>query len=231
MAIPREQRGLGLRPQLSDEVASRIREMIMDGRVRPGEYLRLERLALEFGISVTPVREALQSLRSEGFVHLEPRRGFVVTPLSRQDVGDLFWVQAAIAGELTARAAARMTADRLAALADTQAGLERAAAAGRADLAEERNHAFHRSINLAAGSAKLAWTLAAVARYVPRGLYGRVPDWPGSAARDHRLILAALRAGDPAAAGAEMRAHIVRSGELVIAYLERRGMWGGAPDT
>jgi DNA-binding GntR family transcriptional regulator len=226
VAIPRGRHGLGLRPQLNDEVAARIREMIMDGRVRPGEYLRLERLALEFGISVTPVREALQSLRSEGFVQLEPRRGFVVAPLSRQDVEDLFWVQAAIGGELTFRAAGRMTADRLAALAAVQADLEQASAAGRADLAEERNHAFHRAINLAAGSAKLAWSLASVARYVPRGLYGRVPDWPGAAARDHRLILDVLRAGDAEAAGKEMRAHIVRSGGLLVAYLESRGMWG-----
>lgn len=86
---------LGTRLQLSDEAAARIRELIMDGRVRPGDYLRLERLALEFGISVTPVREALKSLRSEGFVVLEPRRGFVVAPLSKRDVQDLFWVQAA----------------------------------------------------------------------------------------------------------------------------------------
>jgi DNA-binding GntR family transcriptional regulator len=199
--------------------------MILDGRVRPGEYLRLERLAMEFGISVTPVREALQSLRSQGFVHLEPRRGFVVAPLSRQDVEDLFWVQAAIGGELTSRAARRMSPDRLAALAGVQADLEKAAAAGRADLAEERNHAFHRAINLSAGSAKLAWSLASVARYVPRGLYGRVPDWPAAAAHDHRRILDALRAGDAETAGGEMRRHIVSSGGLLIAYLERRGMW------
>src|SRR5581483_6398970 len=96
-------RGLGERPQLSDEVAARIRQAIMSGKVRQGEYLRLERLAAEFGISVTPVREALKSLRSEGFVVLEPRRGFVVARLSQQDVKDLFWAQAVVAAELTSR--------------------------------------------------------------------------------------------------------------------------------
>lgn len=228
VAIPRPRQGLGLRPQLSDEVAARIRELIMDGRVRPGEYLRLERLAAEFGISVTPVREALQSLRSQGFVQLEPRRGFVVAPLSRQDVKDLFWVQATIAAELTARAAAGLAPERLKELTAIQHAMEQAAAAGRIDLVEEHNHGFHRSINLAADSAKLAWSLGSVARYVPRGLYGRLPDWPRVAVRDHQRILDALRQGDRHTAGGAMRIHIVRAGELLITHLESQGLWNGS---
>jgi len=216
------------RPQLSDEVAARLREQIMDGRVRPGEYLRLERLAAEFGISVTPVREALQSLRSQGFVHLEPRRGFVVAPLSRQDVADLFWVQAGIAAELAARAADAITTGVLRELTGIQEALRRAVADGRTDLVEEHNHAFHRSINLAAGSAKLAWSLSSVARYVPRGLYGRLPDWPRTALQDHEAVLQALTRADPDQAAAAMRAHITRAGELLIVHLERRGLWNGS---
>ncbi|MBA9001335.1 GntR family transcriptional regulator [Thermomonospora cellulosilytica] len=215
------------RPQLSDEVAARLREQIMDGRVRPGEYLRLERLAAEFGISVTPVREALQSLRSQGFVQLEPRRGFVVAPLSRQDVADLFWVQAGIAAELAARAAGAITTGALRELTAIQDAMRRAAAEGRTDVVEEHNHAFHRSINLTAGSAKLAWSLSSVARYVPRGLYGRLPDWPRTALEDHDLVLAALAEADPERTAAAMRAHIVRAGELLIAHLERQGLWNG----
>ncbi|MEU5876730.1 GntR family transcriptional regulator [Spirillospora sp. NPDC047279] len=222
---------MGLRPQLSDEVAARIRELIMEGRVRPGEFLRLERLALDFGISVTPVREALQSLRSEGFVQLEPRRGFVVAPLSKQDVKDLFWVQATIAAELTNRAAELIDPEALRELTAMHRALGQAAQAGRVDLVEEHNHAFHRAINLAAESPKLAWSLGSVARYVPRGLYGRLPDWPASAVRDHEPVLEALGLGDPEAASAAMRLHITRAGELLIGHLERQGMWGPGPGT
>ncbi|REE98088.1 GntR family transcriptional regulator [Thermomonospora umbrina] len=224
MASPR----IGTRPQLSDEVAARLREMIMDGRVRPGEYLRLERLAAEFGISVTPVREALQSLRSQGFVQLEPRRGFVVAPLSRQDVKDLFWVQAGLAAELAARAARTMTTGALKELTAIQHAMGRAVVDGRAPLVEEHNHGFHRSINLAARSAKLAWSLSSVARYVPRGLYGRLPEWPRTALDDHEHVLAALRDADPTKAGAAMRVHVVRAGELLIAHLERQGLWNNS---
>ncbi|SNS30520.1 transcriptional regulator, GntR family [Actinomadura meyerae] len=223
--LPPPRRALGTRPQLGDEAAARLREMIMDGRLRPGDHLRLERLAVEFGISVTPVREALKSLRSEGFVVLEPRRGFVVAPLSKRDVRDLFWVQAGIAAELTARACPRIGAAELRELAALQRGLERAASARRSDLVEEYDHLFHRRINLAADSPKLAWSLGTVARYAPRGLYGRLPGWPALAARDHARILATLRTGDARSAAAEMRDHIVRAGDQLAAHLEHRGMW------
>jgi DNA-binding GntR family transcriptional regulator len=92
---------------------------------------------------------------------------------------------------------------------------------------EELNHSFHRTINLAADSAKLAWTLAAVSRYVPRGLYGRIPEWPGSCIREHRRILDALRRGNRHSASGAMRMHITVAGELLLKHLERLGLWDG----
>src|SRR5690349_1621469 len=71
---------LAPRPQLADDVAAYVRDLIVSGQVRAGEFLRLENLAEQLGTSVTPVREALVSLRGEGFVTLQPRRGFMVSP-------------------------------------------------------------------------------------------------------------------------------------------------------
>ena len=62
-------------------------------------------------ISSTPVREGLLLLQLEGFVKLSPRRGFMVVGFSRQDVRDIFWAQAMLAGELAARAAKVITDD------------------------------------------------------------------------------------------------------------------------
>src|ERR1043166_8248760 len=73
------------RLQLSEEVASYIRDLIMCGRVSPNEYLRIDRLADELGVSTTSAREALLSMRAEGFVELDRNRGFRVPSLSRQD--------------------------------------------------------------------------------------------------------------------------------------------------
>src|SRR5512139_3740092 len=92
------------RGQLSDEVATRLRADIMTGTLRPGTYIRLDETAAALGVSITPVREALRTLRGEGMVQLEPHRGHVVAPLSRRDVEDIFWLQAAIAKELAAAA-------------------------------------------------------------------------------------------------------------------------------
>ncbi|MGV9423341.1 GntR family transcriptional regulator [Streptomyces sp. NPDC003656] len=83
---------------------------LRSGEARPGDFLRTERVAEAVGVSSTPVREGLLALRSEGFVQLVPRRGFVVAPFTRQDVRDLFWAQAQLSGELAARAARRITA-------------------------------------------------------------------------------------------------------------------------
>ena len=81
----------------------------MSGALRPGTFIRLDETAAKLGVSVTPVREALLKLRGEGMVQLEPHRGHVVLPLSRQDIDDIFWLQATIAKELAATAAQHIT--------------------------------------------------------------------------------------------------------------------------
>lgn len=99
---PRSRRRPLRRAQLSDEVAGHLRAAIMSGTLRPGTFIRLDETAAELGVSVTPVREALLKLRGEGMVQLEPHRGHVVLPLTRQDIEDIFWLQATIAKELAA---------------------------------------------------------------------------------------------------------------------------------
>ena len=144
------------RRQLSDEVASYVRELIMSGNLRPGDFIRQERIADELELSATPVREGLLALRGEGFVELKPRRGFVVAPLSASDVRDLFTAQALLAGELVSRAALRMGPDDLRALTQVHEALRKAAADGDGELVESLNHDFHRRINRAADAPRLA---------------------------------------------------------------------------
>src|SRR5690349_3250734 len=95
--------------QLSESVATYLREQILSGALRNGEFLRIDALAKTLRVSTTPVREGLLLLQSESFVRLLPRRGFVVNGFSREDLFDLFWAQATIGAELAARAAKRMS--------------------------------------------------------------------------------------------------------------------------
>lgn len=210
------------RPQLSEKATAHIRGLIMSGQLQPGTLVRPETIGEDLGISTTPAREALQALRVEGFLELVPRRGFIVASLTGQDIRDLFQVQALIGGELAARAAAKATAQDVAELDALHHELIAAAARNDHAKLEEKNHAFHREINLMADSRKIIWLLGLVTRYVPRQFYSAIPGWPQATMDDHAELLNSIRAHDPEAARAAMQEHIVHSGELLAAHFDDR---------
>lgn len=212
------------RRQLSDEVASHVRELIMSGRLRSGEFIRQERIADELDLSATPVREGLLALKGEGFVLLKPRRGFVVAPLSASDVKDLFTAQALLAGELVVRAAARIDEKALRELSDIHDLLCRAAAVGDGDLVEQLNHSFHRKVNLTADAPRLTWMLSIATKFAPRRFFATIPGWSQASAEDHAVILAALSDHDGEAARAAMNRHIENAGELLAVNFESAQM-------
>jgi len=208
------------RRQLSDEVASHVRELIMSGGLRSGEFIRQERIAEELDLSATPVREGLLSLKGDGFVVLKPRRGFVVAPLDGSDVRDLFTAQALLAGELGARASEKVTDQELAELQRLHKELRKAATAGDGDLVEELNHDFHRTINLCAASPRLAWMLSIATKFAPRRFFATIQGWSKASAQDHAAIIAALVDHDAEAARAAMTRHMENAGELLAAHFE-----------
>lgn len=203
------------RPQLGDEAAAYLRELIMSGQLQPGEFLRPERLAEELGMSATPLREALLSLRAEGFVLLAPRKGFTVAPLSIQDVADLYCAQSLLAGELAARACAHITDEDLRRLRELQLAMEAAAKEEAHDRMEVINHDFHRTVNTIAESPKLAWALSVTTRYVPRRFYATIPGWPTASLHDHSSVIAALAERDPDGARSSMARHVTHAGVLL----------------
>lgn len=215
----------GRRPQLPEEVAVHLREQIVTGKVSKGEYLRLDQLAEDLGISVTPVREALITLSAEGFVELEPRQGFAVVPPSAADMADMFELQATIAGKLAGRAALRMGAETGRELESLQAELVEADEGGMAPAAAETLIRFHRELNRAAGSPKLAWFFEIAARYAPRETTLAASGWVTACARDHPALLGALAQGDAATAEAGMFEHIQDLGNRLISHLSELGSW------
>ncbi|UEA60292.1 GntR family transcriptional regulator [Gordonia otitidis] len=205
------------RPRLSDEAAEHVRELIVSGQLEPGQFIRPETMAAELDISATPMREGLLTLQSEGLLRVEPRRGFMVAPLSAADIEDVFTGQSLLAGELAARATSRMGDDDLDALAAIQAELEHAADTADYDEVERLNHVFHRMIYSAADSPKLSWMIKGSLNYAPRRFFASVEGWPQASAADHRAIIAGLRARDADKARAAMVAHISNAGHLLAA--------------
>lgn len=210
------------RRQLSDEVASHLRQAIMAGELPPGESVRAEAVGESLDVSATPVREALHALRVEGFLELAPRKGFTVSPLSAKDIRDIFSAHSLIAGELTARAAETASDEQLAELQDIHERLTAAAGRNQTDELERLNNTFHRAVYLAADSDKLRWALSAFARYVPTAFYSQIDGWPEATMADHGEIVEAISSRDVSTARELMARHIERAGELLADYVDKR---------
>jgi DNA-binding GntR family transcriptional regulator len=203
------------RQQLSDEAAAYARELIISGKLRPGEFIRLDHLASELDMSVTPVRQGLVTLRGEGFVRLEPRRGFIVSELHEEDILDMFSVQSFVAGELAAYAAQKITPEQTTRLGTIVSDIEAAAKSSSVSDAEALAHEFHEVVTQAAGRPKLAWIQHVTGRYEPRRFYAGLEGWEQLSTREHRAIFDALTAHDHDSARELMRIHVKHLGQLV----------------
>ncbi|BBY43494.1 GntR family transcriptional regulator [Mycolicibacterium celeriflavum] len=212
------------RPQLAEDVARFVRKRIFDGTYAAGEYVRLDQLAAELGISVTPVREALFELKAEGLLAQQPRRGFVVLPVTGRDLTDVSNVQAHIGGELAARAAVNISDEQLRDLERIQSDLEEAYAAGDDEQAVRLNHEFHRAINVAADSPKLAQLMSQITRYAPESVFPVISGWPEKSNEHHRRLLKALACHDEDLARAEMSEHLAAGAKPLIEHLTERGV-------
>jgi DNA-binding GntR family transcriptional regulator len=213
------------RQQLSEHVATVIREAIMAGELRGGSFVRTEQLASHLEISATPVREALMLLHSEGVVRWEPRRGFRVAPVTRRDITDLFEVAAFISGELAARAAPVISDADRAQLRRLQRELRAASKRRESDEVFQLNHQIHKIIHLPGLSNRLASQLRTALQYVPRNYYAQVPGWVDASVHDHAAIFTALDAGDTEGARTAMTEHLRHIGELLVKHLERSGVF------
>jgi DNA-binding GntR family transcriptional regulator len=162
-------------------------------------------------------------------VELQPRRGYVVSPMSRQDIEDVFALQANLAGELAARASRRTAQAQLAELQALQASLRDAVAEARLPELERLEFEFHRVINRVAGARKLAWFLRTATRYTPARFYSSDPAWRANMVSDHQALLDALAARDPDAARAAMSRHFTDGAERLIKHLDDIGVWQDRP--
>jgi len=225
-ARPRSQRRRAVRrEQLSDEVAARLRTDIMTGTLRPGTFIRLVETAAALGVSITPVREALRTLRGEGMVQLEPHRGHVVVPLSRGDIEDIFWLQATIAKELAATAAERITDAQIDELERLNEGLAAAVDRGDPEEVVAAEFAFHRAFNRATGRIKLAWFLLHVAQYLPGQIYANDAAWGVAAVARHRELIEALRRHDVDTVVRLTSGEFTDAAQRLVARLDEIRLW------
>lgn len=204
---------------LSHDVAEYVRERILTGQVKKGEFIRIHRLADDLGISVTPVREGLLALQGEGFVELIPRRGFAVRGVTTGDIGDMYWIQAQIESELTRRATTVLSTADITTLVQIQSNLERAATAGDHAEVARLNHEFHRLITTATDNSRLRWFLGTITRMAPGRLFGTVEGWTEAAVAQHGAIIDALQSRNSSVAADTMRDHVINAGAILADQL------------
>ena len=192
-------------------------------RFPPGERINEVALARELGVSRTPVREALNRLARDGFVHFVPNRGFVARDLSPELVRDLYELRAAIEVAAVRLACARATDEAIERLARAWRAATANAPARRIDRLAAADEAFHRGIARLSGNAQLAATLERVnaqIRYF-RQVDQESPERLGRTHREHAGVLDFLARRDARRAGELIERHIVLSRERALAVTEQ----------
>jgi DNA-binding GntR family transcriptional regulator len=194
--------------------ADELRDRILTGRLRPGDRLDLEQITKEFGISRTPVREALLELSFEGLVEVTPRSGITVIGITPADAVDNFAILAALAGKAAELATSRCTSAE-------RTDLRELAAAVHADgNVVDANRRFHRAINRAARSPRLLTYLRQAVRVVPGNYFELFPEQEQRSRVEHAALLDAMDRGDGSGARALMEQHVLTAGEALADWLE-----------
>ncbi|MET7452106.1 GntR family transcriptional regulator [Streptomyces sp. NPDC005574] len=199
------------RSSVRGQVLDALRTALVTGDLRPGEVYSAPALGDRFGVSATPVREAMQQLALEGAVEVVPNRGFRVVERGARELAELAEVRALIEVPVMLRLARTVSADRWSALRPAAEATVRAASSGCRATYAESDRAFHRAMLSLSGNEQLVqvaddlhrraqWPL--VGAPASRGRGDLVAD-----AAEHVTLLDALVVGDPEAVGNLIAAH------------------------
>jgi DNA-binding GntR family transcriptional regulator len=201
---------------LASHARDAVLKAIGDGRLEPGSLHSVAQLATQLGVSRTPVREALLMLEREGRVRFERNRGVRVLAPTAHDIAEVFELRLLLEVPTTATAAGRVDLGALQAELD---GMSKAAEAADEGAFMDHDERFHALILGASGNRRLAGAVATL-RDAVRGrgasTVGRSRSLEEIHA-EHAAILGALQQGDADRAGAAMRYHLRRTGDLLAA--------------
>jgi DNA-binding GntR family transcriptional regulator len=205
--------------QMSENVGRWLRDeienSILSNEFRPGERLDEMVLATRFGVSRTPVREALMQLDAIGLIEIRPRRGAVVIDPGPHRVYEMFEVMAELEGLAGSLAARRLDEDARKAITATHSRCERSAGAGDSDAYYYDNEEFHKAIYAASRNDFLEEQCAQLHRRLRpyRRLQLRVRNRLSTSFAEHCGIVDAIFAGDGEEARRLLRAHVGIQGE------------------
>ena len=213
--------------QMAHFIADAVRADVLEGRLRPGEWLRQERIAREQGASQMPVREALKRLVAEGILEHVPYRGVRVVQFTVEDVEDLYACRVFVEGLGARYAAESITDDEVRALEDLHRRMLACSMPDQLPEYRELNRRFHSLIFTASRRSYLIRTLSQLWSAFPTMLWSNIPhaataSAPGrdeADAEEHEAIVRALASRDPEAAERAVSRHIDTAGQALIDVL------------
>jgi len=193
------------------EVAELLRQRIFQRELEPGSWIDELKIAEEYGISRTPLREALKVLAAEGLVTMKVRRGAYVTEVSTQDLADVYHLLSLLESDAAGVVASKATDAELAELVALHAELEEAAKPGmaNADAFFAVNERFHMRVLEIANNRWRDQLVADLRKVMKLNRHnsllktGRIQE----SLAEHRAVMAALTARDAEATAARMREH------------------------
>jgi DNA-binding GntR family transcriptional regulator len=232
---------------LVDELAQEIQGRVMSGRIAIGSWLRQESLAADFGVSRTPIREALRKLQASGIVQVVPHRGALVRGPTVREIREAYEVRAELEGFAAELAARWIYPEQMGRLREAEELFRKAVAdlgavqnprGMSSDETDEDswfrgNTLFHEVVQEASRNDRLRTTIGELHRSFPRNL-----TW--AALRDnvrlldenvaqHQRIQEAIERGDAEQARREMTRHVRFAEELVATWFERHALRDGMP--
>jgi DNA-binding GntR family transcriptional regulator len=216
--------------QLNQQVADKIRALIADGKITPGEWLRQEHLAREVGVSHTPFREAVKLLVAEGLLEHLPHRGVRLVQFSVQDIEDLYMVRGLLESRTAREAAKNITDAELSELESLLAEMRENLAPDQISHYRNLNRRFHQVIYTASRHQYLIRILNQVWAFSPTMLWAQfvsTASTPLSSRTDadpmeHGNILSALRRRDSHEAERLMREHIESARQDLMDAIPKR---------
>jgi DNA-binding GntR family transcriptional regulator len=212
-------------PTAQEAVLAELRRLITAGQLRPGQQIVQDALAVQFGVSRVPLREALKILEGEGQVTYVAHRGYFVTELSLSDLIEVYRIREILEAEAVSIAVPQMTAEDIHRLEEAE--LDVRAAADIADVVAmtSANRRMHFAILDACALPRLVWLIRLLwdATEVYRSVYYNEAPNREMVDAEHRALVAAVKAGDAAAALVVLTEHREHAIEALRPVLEQAG--------
>lgn len=210
------------RKPLHNELATILRTMIIKGELRPGNRISEQRLCTRFGVSRTPLREALKVLSAEGLVHLLPNKGATVVRVTRKEVEEIIPILGTLSGLAAELSCRHLDEAGFVRIQTMHQQMVEHYNAGQEQPYSELNRAIHDAIFLAARNRSLVESYQMLEMRLQTLMFMApkiAPQW-AAAVDDHERMMKALKARDAAQFSLEARHHVRHKAEVLRTALD-----------